>query len=78
MNEHPVNGKNLLKFLLGSGFGVLMFLVPVPQGESFTTLLDYLKSFLRGLFGDALPYILAVMITASAILSLYDYVCKPA
>lgn len=47
MKENHVNGKNLSKFLLGSGFGVLMFLVPVPQGESFTTLLDYLKGFLR-------------------------------
>lgn len=77
MKVHCVNSKNLLKFILGSGFGVLMFLVPVPQGDSFTTLLDYLKSFLRGLFGDALPYILAVMITLSAVLSLYDYLCKP-
>ena len=78
MKENHVNGKNLSKFLLGSGFGVLMFLVPVPQGESFTTLLDYLKGFLRGLFGDTLPYILVVMITASAVLSLYDYFRKPA
>ena len=77
MKVHCVNSKNLLKFILGSGFGVLMFLVPVPQGDSFTTLLDYLKSFLRGLFGDTLPYILAVMITLSAVLSLYDYLCKP-
>ena len=78
MKENHVNGKNLSKFLLGSGFGVLMFLVPVPQGESFTTLLDYLKGFLRGLFGDTLPDILVVMITASAVLSLYDYFRKPA
>ena len=27
-----VNGKNVLKFLLFSAFGVLMFLVPIPQG----------------------------------------------
>ena len=39
-----VNGKNVLKFLLFSAFGVLMFLVPIPQGDSFTTLLDFLKA----------------------------------
>ncbi|MDO4295918.1 MAG: YjiH family protein [bacterium] len=72
-----VNGKNLLKFLLGSAFGVLMFLVPIPQGESFTTLLDFLKTFLKNLFGGSLPYILTLIVVAAAVLSLYDYVCKP-
>lgn len=72
-----VNTKNLLKFLLGSAFGVLMFLIPVPRGDSFTTLLDYLKDFLRGFFGDTLPYILAVMITIAALLSLYDFFRRP-
>ncbi len=72
-----INAKNLLKFILGSAFGIMMFLVPIPQGDSFTTLLDYLKNFLKSLFGGALPYILVVIITGSAILSMYDYFCKP-
>ena len=50
MKENHVNAKNLLKFILGSAFGIAMFLVPIPQGESFTTLLDYLKNFLKSLF----------------------------
>lgn len=77
MKEKSINTKNLLKFILGSAFGIMMFLVPIPQGDSFTTLLDYLKNFLKSLFGGALPYILVVMITGSAILSVYDYFCKP-
>lgn len=77
MKEKSINVKNLLKFILGSAFGIMMFLVPIPQGDSFTTLLDYLKNFLKSLFGGALPYILVVMITGSAILSVYDYFCKP-
>ena len=48
-----VNGKNVLKFLLFSAFGVLMFLVPIPQGDSFTTLLDFLKTGLKNLFGGS-------------------------
>lgn len=71
------NTKNLLKFILGSGFGILMFLVPIPQGESFTTLLDYLKSFLKNVFGGSLPYILAVLMVIAAVLTAYDYFCKP-
>lgn len=77
MKEKSVNTKNLLKFILGSAFGVLMFLIPIPQGESFTTLLDFVKSFLKNLFGASLPYILVVIMVVSAVLSVYDFICKP-
>ena len=77
MKENHINAKNLLKFILGSAFGIAMFLVPIPQGESFTTLLDYLKNFLKSLFGGSLPYILLVIVVGSAVLTVYDYICKP-
>lgn len=77
MEKTYVNAKNLSKFILGSGFGILMFLVPIPQGDSFTTLLDYLKTFLKNLFGGSLSYILAVILIISAVLTLYDFICKP-
>jgi nucleoside recognition membrane protein YjiH len=75
--KSSVNAKNLLKFILGSAFGIAMFLIPIPQGESFTTLLDFLKNFLKNLFGEGLPYILVVIMVVSAALSLYDYIFKP-
>lgn len=77
MTESCVNRKNLLKFILGSALGILMFLAPIPQGDSFTTLLDYVKSFLKDLFGTSLNYILVVIIAGSAILTVYDFICKP-
>ena len=77
MEKTHVTTKNLLKFLIGSAFGILMFLVPIPQGESFTTLLDFLKSWIKGLFGSSLPYIIMVILIVSAIFSLYDYIAKP-
>ena len=77
MKEKSINSKNLLKFILGSLVGIIMFLVPIPQGESFTTLLDFIKSFLKDLFGGSLVYILLVIVVVSAILSLYDYIFKP-
>lgn len=77
MKKESVNTKNLLKFILGSAFGILMFLIPIPQGESFTTLLDYVKSFLKNLFGGSLSYILLVILVVSAVLGVYDYICKP-
>ncbi|MBR5268073.1 MAG: YjiH family protein [Lachnospiraceae bacterium] len=77
MEKKYTNTTNLIKFILGSGFGVLMFLVPIPQGDSFTTLLDYLKTFVKNLFGGSLPYILTVIMVIAAVMSLYDYFCKP-
>ena len=77
MEKSHVTTKNLLKFLFGSAFGILMFLVPIPQGDSFTTLLDFLKSWVKGLFGGCLSYIIVVILIVSAVLSLYDYICKP-
>lgn len=69
--------KNLLKFLFGSAFGILMFLVPIPQGESFTTLLDFLKTWIKNLFGGSLSYVIMAVLIISAAVSLYDYVAKP-
>lgn len=77
MKENVVNRKNMLKFILGSAFGILMFLVPIPYEDSFTTLLEFIKNFLKSLLGGALPYILAVIVVASALLTLYDTICKP-
>ena len=78
MEKTKVNKKNLLKFILGSAFGVFMFMIPIPQGDAFTTPLDYLKGFISGLLGGSLTYILLVLMIVSAVLSTYDYFCKPA
>ena len=72
-----VNTKNMLKFILCSAFGILMFLVPIPQGDSFTTLLDFLKTGLKNLLGGSLNYILLVLLIVSAVVSLIDYIFKP-
>ena len=77
MEKKFTNSKNLLKFILGSAFGMFMFLVPIPQGDSFTTLLDYLKGFTKTLFGSSLPYVLLTIVVVAAVLSVYDYFCKP-
>jgi len=77
INVSNLKMKNLLKFIFGSAFGILMFLVPVPQGDSFTTLLDYIKTFLKNLFGASLPYILMILMIVSGVLTLYNFICKP-
>ena len=77
MENTYINRKNILKFILGSAFGVLMFLVPIPYEESFTTLLDFVKVWLQTLFGSALPYMIMALLVVSAAFSLFDYAFKP-
>ena len=77
MNKTSVNTKNLLKFILGSAFGILMFLVPIPYNDSFTTLLEFCKNFLKDLFGGSLIYILTALVCIGSGMSVYDYFCKP-
>lgn len=43
MKQNYVNTKNILKFIICSAIGIAMFLLPVPSGDSFTTLLDFVK-----------------------------------
>lgn len=76
-NQSKVNMKNLMKFIIGSGFGVLMFLVPVSQGESFTTLISYVTDFIKDLLGGSLSYIIMGLIIFSAVMSTIDYIFKP-
>ena len=78
MQATNVNTKNLLKFILGSAFGMLMFLVPIPYGDSFTTLLEFCKNFLKSLFGGSLMYVMCALVVIGSGMSVYDYFCKPA
>ena len=78
MNQSTyVTPKNLAKFLLGSAFGILVFLVPIPQGESFTTLLDFLKTAIKDFMGVSMNYIIVAILVVSAVMSIVDLVAKP-
>lgn len=77
MNESHVNMRNLMIFILGSAFGAFMFLVPIPQGKAFTTMLDFLVKGIKGVIGGQLSYILLAVVTIAAVLSLYNTLCKP-
>ena len=76
--ENYVTTANMLKFILGSAFGVFMFLIPIPYGDSFTTMLDFVKNFIKAGFGKGLPYVLLTIVMTAAVMSTYDYLCKPA
>lgn len=78
MNQSTyVTPKNLAKFLLGSAFGILVFLVPIPQGESFTTLLDFLKTAIKDFMGVSMNYIIVAILVFSAVMGIVDLAAKP-
>ena len=78
MNQSTyVTPKNLAKFLLGSAFGILVFLVPIPQGDSFTTLLDFLKTAIKDFMGVSMNYIIVAILVFSAVMGIVDLVAKP-
>lgn len=78
MNQSTyVTPKNLAKFLLGSAFGILVFLVPIPQGESFTTLLDFLKTAIKDFMGVSMNYIIVAILVFSAAMGIVDLAAKP-
>ena len=77
MEKTYINRKNMIKFLAGSAFGVLMFLVPIPYESSFTTLLDFVKMWIQALLGGSLIYIVTLLIVVSAVVSLIDFIFKP-
>lgn len=77
MKDSKINSKNLSKFIICSTIGMMAFLVPIPQGDSFTTSIDFLKSALQRALGDYLMYIVASIIIISAIFSTVDFIFKP-
>lgn len=75
--ESKVNIKNLLKFIIGSLFGITMFLVPIPQGEAFNTCISFVTDFIKSMLGENLNSIIMVLLVFSALMSTIDYLIKP-
>ncbi|NCA41922.1 YjiH family protein, partial [Streptococcus equi] len=73
--------KGRAKFITMFIIGIILFLIPVPftpDGEKQSTLpVDFLANWLKGLLGDAMPIIIILIITLSAILTvLYSTIFK--
>ena len=74
--EEP-SKKGRLKFYILSALGILLFLVPIPHGETFNIPIGILIENLQNLIGDYLlvPLMLAVVI--NAMVTLWTYIAKP-
>lgn len=74
----PIPRSHLLKFLLPSIIGVLLFLVPFQTGESVNIGMGMMADGLQTLLGEGLPLIAMVVLCISVAVTLYVKVANPA
>ena len=68
----------LLKFLIPSLFGIIIFLLPVKDGETFNIPLGVITEYFIDLSESVLPLILMLVILISTLFSVIAYFFKPA
>lgn len=74
----PIPRRHLLKFLIPSIIGVLLFLVPFQTGDSVNIGMGMMADGLQTLLGEALPLIAMVVLCVSVIVTLYVKAANPA
>ncbi|SOC40775.1 YjiH family protein [Salinicoccus kekensis] len=76
--DSRITTKSLLRFLLPSLFGILIFLVPITDADgNFNILLGVITEFFIDLFADFLPTVITLVIIVSTVLSVITYFFKP-
>ncbi|WP_271910648.1 YjiH family protein [Vreelandella alkaliphila] len=73
----PIQRAHLLKFLIPSLIGVLLFLVPFQVGGTINIGMGLMADGLQSLLGSALPAIAMLVLCLSVVITLYVKVAKP-
>ena len=77
-DKHTNKNKNgMIKFLLPSLIGILLFLVPIPYGEGVNIGIGIISDGLKVLFGAYLEEMMVAVLLISAIGTVITYVAKP-
>lgn len=78
----PVKKKNIWKFVLASVIGAFLFLVPIPNGTTFTIpigmVIDWVASLLELETINLASLLVVVFITFSTIVTIINMIFKPA
>ncbi|WP_105618101.1 YjiH family protein [Vallitalea okinawensis] len=69
--------KGLLKFLIPSLLGVVLFMTPISYEGHIIIPVAIFSNFIQGWLADSLPSILTMIITFSCIISIYTKILKP-
>ena len=65
----PNRSKLMVKFIVPSIIGILLFIIPVKYDGSWTICVKILADFIGGAIGGVLPLLCVIIVTVSAILS---------
>lgn len=72
------SAKDLMKFIIPSIIGLLLFVIPLPWGGiEWTIGVGYFATIFRSNFGDMLPAFMAYVVMISSVLTLIATVIKP-
>lgn len=76
--SNKLTTKNILKFLIPSLFGIIIFLVPITDADgNFNILLGVITEYFIALFEGFLPEVITGVIVLSTVLSVITYFFKP-
>ncbi|KPQ22811.1 MAG: hypothetical protein HLUCCA13_16240 [Halomonas sp. HL-48] len=75
--DAPIQRRHLIKFLIPSLIGVLLFLVPFQVGDTINIGMGLMADSLQSLLGSALPAIAVVVLCLSVVATLYAKVARP-
>lgn len=76
--KEKVNYRDLLKFIIPSIIGVILFILPLPwDGKNITIGVGYMAEIFKSNYGSILPAFMVYIVVISAILTLISSILKP-
>lgn len=75
--EFKVTRVGLMKFIVPSLIGIIIFLMPIKEGDAFNIPLGIITEFLIDAFEDFLPFIITYLIIISTLLSIITFIFRP-
>lgn len=64
-------GSLMLRFLVPSIIGIILFMIPVKHNDEWTILVKILADAIAGQIGDFLPILCVIIVTISAVMSVF-------
>ena len=77
VKDVQITTSGLLKFIIPSLFGIIIFLLPIKDGQAFNIPLGVITEALIAFFESYLPAVITIVIVVSTVLSIIAYFLKP-
>lgn len=77
VEDVKITTSGLLRFIIPSLFGLIIFLLPIKDGQAFNIPLGIITEYFIALFESYLPAVITIVIIVSTTLSIIAYFFKP-